>query len=394
MISTDGIKILYEYLKEVRVRSDDEVEEYTNETVEEDEITAPITVPVVNEALITVPVVNEKEVCRSADTLDVESNNPLAALYEIINIDSTQPRQQMLLFPQDIADEQLELTSEAMNEPIDTNDGPVEMENLDGETYENTVSDAPPDFTNFSTVDFLKYIAINTHAIMKIAVQNQTAIKKLETHVYAKKKIYLAEPEKEPTSITVELPEPEFDIELPVLGQHFEQPCNISSLPGCAITPESNMLLCSNEMTQREPLDFDIEQPVFFQQSSNMSSLPVLSTIDPNFFCSNETTVPAISLPTSTPKRKRSRDDCVQLIKKLLSQEYTKDELARGSFTSGTKKYKGKELTTTGLSPCRLKKVLSISKKEFPKEFMLLNTVKVINEKCRKTRLYRDKNNL
>ena len=241
-----------------------------------------------NEAPITVPVVNEKEVCRSADTLDVESNNPLAALYEIINIDSTQPLQQMLLFPQDIADEQLdiinELTSEAMNEPIDTNDGPVEMENLDGETYENIVSDAPPDFTNFSTVDFLKYIAINTHAIMKIAVQNQTAIKKLETHVYAKKKLYLAEPEKEPRSITVELPEPEFDIELPVLGQHFEQPCNISSLSGCAITPEPNMLLCRNEMTQREPLDFDIEQPVFFQQSSNMSSLPVLSTIVLIFF--------------------------------------------------------------------------------------------------------------
>ena len=50
----------------------------------------------------------------------------------------------------------------------------------------------------------------------------------------------------------------------------------------------------------------------------------------------------------TTPRNKRTSDDCVQLLKKLLTQEYSKDELATSAFSAGTKKYKA-------LSPGRLK---------------------------------------
>ena len=82
---------------------------------------------------------------------------------------------------------------------------------------------------------------------------------------------------------------------------------------------------------------------------------------------------------------------CTHLLKKLLSQHYSREEIARGAFTAGNRTYKGKVITSEALSPKRLLKVLSVVKKTYPKDFNEATAVKQINEKCRRTRLYSEK---
>ena len=52
-----------------------------------------------------------------------------------------------------------------------------------------------------------------------------------------------------------------------------------------------------------------------------------------------------------------------------------------------TKRYKGVEIISDALS--RLKKVLLSAKGAFPGEFSLSNIPNIVNEKCRKTKLYK-----
>ena len=50
---------------------------------------------------------------------------------------------------------------------------------------------------------------------------------------------------------------------------------------------------------------------------------------------------------------------------------------------------KGIEIISDALSPTRLKKILISAKKAFPGEFSLSNIPNIVNEKCRKMRLYK-----
>ena len=86
-------------------------------------------------------------------------------------------------------------------------------------------------------------------------------------------------------------------------------------------------------------------------------------------------------------RSKRKRNDCMKHLKKMLSELYTREELANGSYTAGVMKYKNSQISSDALTPNRLMKILSVSKRKYPGEFESLNIQQVVNEKCRKTRL-------
>ena len=93
-----------------------------------------------------------------------------------------------------------------------------------------------------------------------------------------------------------------------------------------------------------------------------------------------------------TPKEehlrsKQKRNNCTKHLKKMLSELYTREELANGAYTAGVKKYKNSQISSDALSPNRLMKILSVSKRKYPGKFESLNIPQVVNEKCRKTRL-------
>ena len=75
---------------------------------------------------------------------------------------------------------------------------------------------------------------------------------------------------------------------------------------------------------------------------------------------------------TSTHPKKCKRNKCVQYTKDALAKKYSREEHAKGEYEASTKKYKGVEIISDALSPTRLK-----------------NIANVVNEKCRKTRLYK-----
>ena len=65
--------------------------------------------------------------------------------------------------------------------------------------------------------------------------------------------------------------------------------------------------------------------------------------------------------PAHIPKKPR-HEGCVKQIKKLLSKEFTKEELVNGGMEATTKTYKGKKINCVALSPNRLRKVFNLKK--------------------------------
>lgn len=89
--------------------------------------------------------------------------------------------------------------------------------------------------------------------------------------------------------------------------------------------------------------------------------------------------------------RKRNTSDCTYFIRKMLSQEFSRDELNQGGFRSTVKNYKNSQIVTVALSPNRLQKIVDCAKQRFPEEYETLSFPRIVNEKCRKTRLYKEK---
>ena len=241
------------------------------------------------------------------------------------------------------------------------------------------------DFANFSSEDLLKYIATTTCKLLEIANSNKMEItrmrkrqERLERHIYSKKKDHCDTINSCSESLSPAATElqPQFG------ANEMEALSEITSF----LREEQNIQDHDSTSIVVSP----IENNICYPQEETVMPLTTVDESDLHFEDFDRHQNDEISM-TTTPRNKRTRDDCVQLLKKLLTQEYSKDELASSAFSAGTKKYKGKVISSKALSPARLKKILSMSRRQYPKEYSNLNISKVINEKCRKTRLYMDK---
>ena len=67
---------------------------------------------------------------------------------------------------------------------------------------------------------------------------------------------------------------------------------------------------------------------------------------------------------------------CLKEVRDMMGNLYSKEELADSSFEGGTRKYRGIEFTTKGLSPSRLKVVLKSAQKKFPEAYARLKETK------------------
>ena len=87
-------------------------------------------------------------------------------------------------------------------------------------------------------------------------------------------------------------------------------------------------------------------------------------------------------------KREKRKETIITWVKNRMKDEFTKDEMSNGGFTTEERNFKGKTIKTKGLSPRRLNRILNESRRQYPHEFATMNFASVVNEKCRKCRLY------
>ena len=95
---------------------------------------------------------------------------------------------------------------------------------------------------------------------------------------------------------------------------------------------------------------------------------------------------------TMTSAELKIRDEnkaCLKDICDMVGTSYSREELAESSYEGGKRKYKGRVFTKKGLSPARLKKIMSAVSKKHPEALARLRDSpelkEAVNMKCRKT---------